>query len=97
MGPRLYSKASTDDLWNLSAITDTTGAQYRAVALCLDASGTATIETGAVATSAALALQALPVIPTTKSVVGVFVAGPSTNWDAGGGLAAQGTIYNGWG
>lgn len=91
-----YSKASTDDLWNLSAETNTTGAQYRAYYLYLDASGTASIGAGSNAATAAAAIAALPDVPATKSVLGTYVAGPSTDFDAAGGLAAQGTIYNGY-
>lgn len=89
------TKASTDNLWNLSAETDTTASQYRAYWLLLDSSGTASIGAGANAASAALALAALPALDGTKTITGVYVAGPSTDFDAGGGLAAQGTIYNG--
>lgn len=93
---RKYVKASTDDLWNLSAQTDTIAAQRRAFWLYLDASGTATIAAGTNAGNTdALALAALPAIDLTKSVIGVFVAGPLTNFDDAGGLAAQGTIYDG--
>lgn len=96
IGGTLYTKASTDDLWNLSAQTDTTGAQYRAFWLYLDSSGTASIGAGSNAASAAAAIAALPTVASDKSVIGVFVAGVSTDFDAVGGLAAQGTIYNGW-
>lgn len=90
-----YTKASTDDLWNLSAQTDTTASQYRAYWLYLDSSGTASIGAGTNASTAPLALAALPAPTLTKSIIGVFVAGPSTDFNAGGGLAAQGTIYDG--
>ena len=96
IGGTLYVKASTDDLWNLSAETDTTGAQYRAYWLYLDSSGTAAVGAGTNAASAAAAIAALPTVASTKAVIGVFVAGLSTDFDAVGGLAAQGTIYNGW-
>jgi hypothetical protein len=92
----LYSKSSTDDLWNLSAETNTTGAQYRAYYLYLDASGTATIGAGSNAASAAAAIAALPDVAATKAVIGVYVAGLSTDFDGAGGLAAQGTVYNGY-
>jgi hypothetical protein len=95
IGNKEYSKASTDDLWNLAAETNTIAAQYRAYWLYLDSSGAASIAAGSNAASAALALKALPNITVTKSVIGVYVAGPSTDFDAGGGLAAQGTIHNG--
>lgn len=91
----LYTKAATDDLWNLAAETDTTGAQYRAYWLYIDAAGTATIEAGANAASATLARQALPVPSATKSVFGVYTAGLSTDFNAGGGLSGQGTITHG--
>lgn len=93
---RLYSKALTDNLWDLSTQTDTTSVQYRGYNLYLDASGTASIEAGTDATTAALAIAALPAIPTTKSLIGVYVANPSCDFNAAGGLAAQGTIYDGW-
>jgi hypothetical protein len=92
----LYSKSSTDDLWNLSAETNTSGAQYRAYYLYLDASGTATIGAGSNAASAAAAIAALPDVAATKAVIGVYVAGLSTDFDGAGGLAAQGTVYNGY-
>lgn len=90
-----YVKASTDDLWNLSAQTDTTASQYRAFWLYLDSSGTASIGAGSNASTEALALAALPVVTSTKSVIGVFVADPSTDFNGAAGLAAQGTIYDG--
>ena len=96
IGGTLYTKSSTDDLWNLAAETDTTGAQYRAYWLYLDASGTASIAAGSNAASAAAAIAALPAVTASKAVIGVFVAGLSTDFDGAGGLAAQGTIYNGW-
>lgn len=89
------TKAATDDLWDLSAETDTTASQYRAYWLYLDASGTASIAAGEDATTAALALQALPDIDETQSVIGVFVADPSCDFNGAAGLAAQGTIYDG--
>lgn len=90
-----FSKASTDDLWDLSAETDTTAAQHRAYWLLLDSSGAASIASGANATSAELALQALPDLDGTKAVIGVFVAAPSCDFNDAGGLAAQGTVYDG--
>lgn len=89
----VYTKNATDDLWDLTGIATMSTGQYRAVTLYLDASGTATIDTGTVAASAALALAACPAIPATKSIIGVFVAGPSTNF--GSALTSQGTLYHG--
>lgn len=92
---QLYNKAGTDDLWNLSAQTDTTGAQYRAYWLYLDASGTATIAAGTNAASEAAAIAALPALAADKSAIGVYVAGLSTDFNGAAGLAAQGTIIYG--
>lgn len=90
---QVYTEASTEDEWDLSALTTLTGSQFQAVALYLDASGTASIGAGTVAASAALALAALPAFVPTKAIIGVYVANASTNF--GNALAAQGTIYNG--
>lgn len=92
---KVYSKAITDDLWDLSAQTDTIAAQYRAYALYLDSAGTATIGAGTNSTSAALALTVLPPFVTSKCIMGVYVAGPSTDFNGVAGLAAQGTFHNG--
>ena len=95
IGGRVYTKAATDDLWNLSGETDTGAAEYKAFWLYLDSSGTATIGAGTAAASSALALAALPTETSTKCPVGVYVAGPSTDFDGVAGLAAQGTIIDG--
>lgn len=95
IGGTFYRKAAADDVWNLSAQTDTTGAQYRAYWLYLDSSGTASIGAGSNAASAVAAIAALPAITSTKAVIGCYVAGLSTDFDGVAGLAAQGTIYNG--
>jgi hypothetical protein len=95
IGQFTYTKAATDDLWDLSAQTDTTASQYRAIWLYLNASGTASIGAGSNAASAALALAALPAHDETKSIIGVYVADPSCDFNGAAGLAAQGTIYDG--
>jgi hypothetical protein len=92
----LYRKPATDDLWDLSAEVDTGAAEYKATWLYLNASGTASIASGTAAASAAAAIAALPAIAADKAVIGVFVAGLSCDYNAGGGLSAQGTIYLGW-
>ena len=92
---QLYVKDATDDLWDLSGVTDTGSGEYQAHDLYLDAAGTATIGSGTVAASAALALAALPAIPATKAVIGVYVAGPSTDYNGAAGLTAQGTLTQG--
>ena len=92
---QLYIKQTTDDLWDLSGQTDTTGAQYRAYWLYLDASGTATIAAGSNAASSAAAIAALPAVAADKAVMGVYVAGLSTDFNGAAGLAAQGTFILG--
>lgn len=88
------TKGATDDLWDLSAKTDTTSSQYRAYWLYISSAGAASVGEGANASTAALALAALPAQDVTKCIFGVYVAGPSTDFNGAGGLAAQGTIYN---
>lgn len=92
---REATKASTDDLWNLSAETNTPAATYRAYWLYLNAAGAASFVAGSNAASAAAALAALPPNDETLGIAGVYVAGPATDFDGAGGLAAQGTIHNG--
>lgn len=96
---QVYTKANTDDLWTLSAIATMSANQYRAITLYMDASGTASIDTGTVVTNTdatagkLAALAACPDLPATKAIFGVFVAGPSTNF--ANALSSQGTIYHG--
>lgn len=94
---KLYRKAATDDLWDLSAETDTIAAKYRAYWLYLDASGVASIvqHTGADVASAALAIAALPAIVATKCPVGVYVAGPETDFNGVTGLDSYGDYHEG--
>ena len=94
IGGQLYSKGSTDNLWNLSGLTTLIAAQYQATWLYVDNGGTASIAAGGIAASAAAAIQALPALVSTKSVLGVYVANPSCNY--GNALNAQGTSYNGY-
>lgn len=91
-----YSKASTDDLWDLSGETDTAAGMYRAYWLYLDSAGAASfVASNGDWDSAAAALADLPAVTETKSIIGVFVADPACDFDDAGGLAAQGTIYDG--
>ena len=90
-----YIKAGTDDLWDLSAETDNAADTYRACWLYLDSTGAASVDTSGDLTTEAAALKDLPAFDETKSIIGVFVAGPETDFDAAGGLAAQGTLYDG--
>lgn len=93
IGQFVYNKASTDDLWDLSAETDTVAGQYRAYWLLLDSAGAASFVAGTDAASEADALLGLPLHDETKSIAGVFVAGPSTDFSLA--LVAQGTVYDG--
>lgn len=88
-----YEKAPTDDLWDLSALATLSGTAYRATALYLNSSGTASIASGATATTAAAAIANLEAIPATKSRIAVYVAAPSTVYTNA--LNAQGTYYIG--
>lgn len=92
----VYAKAATDDLWDLSAATDTIAAQYRAYWLYLDDEGVATVAAGSNAASEAAAIAALPAPTATKCVIGVYVAGPETDFNGVAGLATQGTLIEGW-
>jgi hypothetical protein len=94
---RLYSKAATDDLFDLTSETDTAADKYRAYQLYLDAAGTASVvaQSGDDSDSEAEAIAALPAEDAAKAMVGVYVAGLSCDFDGAAGLAAQGTIING--
>jgi len=87
-----YTKAITDNLWNLAAEIDTDGTHFRAYWLLLDAAGAATFLASTNELSAALAIAALPAVPEGKCAVGRFVAGVSTDFNNAGGLEAQGTL-----
>lgn len=89
----MYTKAATDNLWDFTGQTTLGASDYKAYRLYLDAAGDPSIEGGTAATTAAAALAALPAPSTSKSVIGVFVAGPSTNF--ANALSSQGTIYHG--
>jgi len=91
----VYSKASTDDLWDLSAEVDTAAATYRAYWLYLDSAGAASIVAGSDVPTEAQALASLPLPADDQSVAGVYVAGPSCDFDGVAGLEAQGTVYDG--
>ena len=90
-----YAKLNTDDLWDLSAETDTGAAEYRAYFLYLDNAGAASFAAGSEFDNAGDALASLGAPDTTKSLIGVFVADPACDFDDVGGLAAQGTLYTG--
>lgn len=90
-----YSKAATDDLWDLTAETDTEAGEYRAYWLLLDDSGAASIDAGPEAATEADALRLLPDLDGTKAVIGVYVADPECDFDGATGLEGQGTVYDG--
>ena len=86
----VYSKAATDDFWDLSAETDTAASKYRAYWLYINASLAASFGTiatpgagdSATAAAAVAALLAAGEPAADKAVVGVFIAGPSTDMSA---------------
>jgi hypothetical protein len=90
-----YNLVATDDFWDLSAEVDTAAGAYRAYRLYVDAGGVASFAAGTDQTSEAYALAALPALDEAKSHLGTYVAGPSTDFDDPGGLAAQGTVSDG--
>jgi len=94
IGGELFTKAATDDLWDLSGETDTDGASYRAYSLELDDSGVASFQAGPNAATEDDALGTLNPWPS-EGRIGVFVAAPNCDFDDAGGLAAQGAYFNG--
>ncbi len=97
IGGAVFSKAATDDLWDLTGLTDTEAGEYLAVALCLDDAGTASIVEGTVADSAEDAIDSISGDDVDGvCVVGVYVADPETDWNGAAGLAAQGTFRHGF-
>jgi hypothetical protein len=88
-----YTKAATDDLWDFTGEVANGAAVFRAYWLYLDSAGAATFAAGADAATEALAKVALPALDVTKSVVGVFIGGLSTDYTIA--LSAQGTIEDG--
>lgn len=94
---QVYLAAAADPMWDLSAEVDTDATHYRAYWLYLDSAGAGSIVAGTdTEGSAALAIAALPAQASDKAVAGVYVAGPSTDFDGVAGLDAQGDIINGW-
>jgi len=93
VGGGLFTKAGTDDLWDLTGETDTAGGQYRAYSLELDDSGTATFQASGNEASAGDALAGLP--NPSESRIAVFIADPACDFD-GAALSGQGNYYNGW-
>lgn len=88
--------AATDDFWDLSAETDTLAGKYRAYSLEIDDADVAQfVATTPDSDSEEDALAALAAVASTRSRLGIFVAGPECDFDDAGGLAAQGTINNG--
>ena len=84
-----------DDFWDLSAETDTAAGKFRAYWLYVDVALAATfVASGSDRDTAQEALESLPDLDATKSILGVYVAGPATDFDDAGGLAAQGTIHD---
>jgi hypothetical protein len=96
IGGVIYTKAATDDLFDMTALADLTTGEYQTVALMVDHAGTASIGEGTVSASAALALAAASfyTIPDDKCAVGYVAMGPGNDWDAEA-ITAHGSIVNG--
>lgn len=94
IGGARYRKAPADDLWDLSALGTTGGAEYKAVRLYLSTAGAATVAAGTAAASASAAAAALPTLDTTKAHIGTYIMGLSG--DFANALDAQGTYVDGW-
>lgn len=79
-----YEKAAADPVWDLSGQTDTPALQYAAFWLYLNASGTGSFERASANAASAAAAKAVLLADgepeADKAVVGVFVAGPSTDF-----------------
>jgi len=91
---RFYTLPSTDDLWDLSGEADLAG-MYRAYRLLVDAAGVPSFAAGPNAATAQEADETVPDLDGTASAIGTYIAGPVTDFDGAGGLAAQGEIVNG--
>jgi len=87
-----YTKAATDDLWDLSGETAVAADRERAYWLYLDSAGAASFAANGDA-PVGYGLADLPVPDPTKSVIGVFLAGPETDFTLA--LTAQGTVTDG--
>ena len=86
-----YYKAATDDLWDCTGIATPTA--FAAVALYLDASGTATVETVGTGASEAAAILAMTGFDADKSIIGVYTSTSAENFAAAAALA--GNYYEG--
>lgn len=91
IGGELFTKAATNDLWDLTGETNTGAGVYRAYSLELDDLGAASFQASSDQASEADAYAALP--PIVESRIGVYIAGPTTNFGAA--LGAQGSYFNG--
>lgn len=94
VGGEAFNLVASDDHWDLSAETDTVALKYRAYSLQLDDTGTAGFVSGSDLDSETLAYKSLAAPAAGRSRIGVYIAGPSTDFSLA--LAAQGTILNGW-
>lgn len=96
----IAQKAASDDLWDLTGVTTNDADKVRAVALCLDDSGTATIivgdqVTGTLDAAGIVAAIAEITQPTDKTVVGYHIGGNSKDYSAAletGGQFVEGNV-----
>ncbi|MBU1082522.1 MAG: hypothetical protein KKB59_18695, partial [Spirochaetes bacterium] len=92
---QIYTKTATDDLWDLSGMVDTGGAEYKAYRLCLNAGGSASVVESSVQATASAAHGALAAASDTVCQVAEYIANPNCDFNGIAGLAAQGTQYDG--
>jgi hypothetical protein len=89
-----FTKAPTDDFWNLAAQTDTPALEYAAFWLLIDSSGTASIDRASANAASAVLAKAVLLADgepaADKAVLGCFVAGPSTDFSADAIVAVAG-------
>ncbi|HEU4395952.1 MAG TPA: hypothetical protein VFS92_10330 [Planctomycetota bacterium] len=89
-----YEKAAADPVWDLSGQTDTPALEYAAFWLYLNAAGTGSIERASANAASAVLAKAVLLADgepeADKAVVGVFVAGPETDFSMDAIVAVMG-------
>lgn len=105
LADQLYSKAATDNFWDLSGQTDTIANQYRGYRLMIDASGAASFTAtanvvNAVEATAQAAVRALLLAladVASKTVVAEVIIGPETDFSMDAILGNTGSVaYQGY-
>ena len=94
IGDSIYYKPATDDLWDLTGLTDLT-TNYAKVLLLIDSAGTCTAQDGT--HGATLADAAFPRLADDQVIVGYLTIGDGTahDWSAEAVTADGGVLYSG--